>query len=132
MSDMKKFAKKYAASKLISFLSTDFRDMPIYRAGIVDGRGRLLVDLKKMTSKQKSMFGPFEQLLTRVKRTLLSHGIHNVALAVTYLEEDDEDQFWNIVQTCTEDGEGGFSGGTPTSNVDGTSPPLFRKKEEKK
>lgn len=90
-------AKIWAAKKLFTYLSKDFEDLPIYKAGIIDHRGRQIVRTKDMSAQQKRMFGPFERMLLLVKRTLKKHGVTSLALAVTFLEEEKYDEFWSYV-----------------------------------
>ncbi|AKE44665.1 hypothetical protein AU106_gp034 [Sinorhizobium phage phiM9] len=90
-------AKIWAAKKLFTYLSKNFEDLPIYKAGIIDHRGRQIVKMKDMSAQQKRMFGPFERMLLLVKRTLKKHGVTSLALAVTFLEEKKYDEFWSYV-----------------------------------
>ncbi|QIG68039.1 hypothetical protein EVB55_104 [Rhizobium phage RHph_Y68] len=82
------FTKKWAARKLYRFLSQDFKQLSVYKAGLIDELGCLKVKVKDMTPSQLRLFSPFERLMLYVKRVLRRHGVASLALAVTYLECD--------------------------------------------
>jgi hypothetical protein len=98
-------SKIWAAKKLFNFLSKDFSDLAIYKVGIIDDKGRLLVKTKDMTPQQRRMFSPFEKLMLLVKRTLKRHGVASLALAVTFLEDQSYKEFWIYMDRLVEDEE---------------------------
>jgi hypothetical protein len=127
-------AKIWAAKKLYQYLSKGYEEMPIFKAGIIDKSGRVLIKTKDLTAQQKRMFGPFEKMLLLVKRTLKKHGVHSLALAVTFLEEQQYDEFWSYVSEKAEECDDlddldleeidEDAGTTTTANIAGTAFPL--------
>jgi hypothetical protein len=82
------FTKRWAARKLYRFLSQDFKQLSVYKAGLIDDQGRLKIKTKDMTPSQLRLFSPFERLMLYVKRILRNHGVGSLALAVSFLEND--------------------------------------------
>ncbi|QIW87816.1 hypothetical protein Ab1vBOLIVR5_gp168c [Agrobacterium phage OLIVR5] len=105
MSLVGNITKIYAAKRLLLFLTKDIDKLQAFKLGVIDASGKQIVKTRDMTQQQKDSFGPFEKICIWVRRVLKNHGVAQMAVALTYLEDKQYDEFMIHLKKCVEDSD---------------------------
>lgn len=97
MSLISNITKVWAAKRIFNLLSADIKSTNAFKLGIVDADGNQLIKQRDFTSEQKRAYGPFEKIIFYIRRVLMKHGIVSLAMALTYIENENFEGFKNVV-----------------------------------
>ena len=64
------FTDNLYAIRMLTMLCTPFSEMPAYKAGVIDEKGKYIVSPNDRTAEQKSTVGYIDRLIINVKKLI--------------------------------------------------------------